>query len=384
MSENIYSESLNLHEKLRGKLEIVSKTPLKTLKDLSLAYTPGVAQPCREIARDPSSIYRYTGKWNTVAIVTDGSAVLGLGNIGSKAALPVMEGKAILFKAFGDVDAFPICISSQETETIVQTVVQIADVFGGINLEDISSPRCFRIEEELKRELSIPVFHDDQHGTAVVVLAALVNALKLTDKKLPEIKIVLNGAGAAGIAITQFLHNAGARRITLCDRAGIIYRDRKENMNSAKERALEYLVESSGGTLSDAMKGADVFIGISGAGLVTKQMVLSMNRHPVIFAMANPVPEIMPEEAKQAGAFIVGTGRSDFPNQINNLLAFPGIFRGTFDAEAKQITEEMKIAASRAIADYIPESRLTPENIIPSALDKNVAIRVAQAVQKAA
>ncbi|HOL22532.1 MAG TPA: NADP-dependent malic enzyme [bacterium] len=380
---DIYSESLELHRKAKGKIEIKSKVPLKDKKDLSLAYTPGVAEPCMKIKEDKSLVYQYTSKWNTVAVVTDGSAVLGLGNIGAEAALPVMEGKAILFKEFGGVDAIPICISSQDTEEIIKTVSLISPSFGGINLEDISAPRCFTIEARLIETLPIPVFHDDQHGTAVVVLAALINALKIINKKIEEVKIVINGAGAAGIAITKFLHYAGAKNILLCDRRGIICKDRKENMNFAKEDIIKYLLPSKMGTLSDAMKGADVFIGVSGPDTVSEEMVKEMNKGAVVFAMSNPVPEIMPEKAKKAGAFIVGTGRSDMENQINNLLAFPGIFRGVFDVRAKRITDKMKFAASCAIAEYIPEGKLSPGYIIPSALDKKVAEKVAEKVASA-
>ncbi|MCX8081866.1 MAG: NADP-dependent malic enzyme [bacterium] len=377
---DVYSDSLKLHKRAKGKIEIKSKVPLKDKKDLSLAYTPGVAEPCREINKDKSLVYEYTSKWNTVAVVTDGSAVLGLGNIGAEAALPVMEGKAILFKEFGEVDAIPVCISSQDTDEIVNTVTLISPTFGGINLEDISAPRCFEIEKRLIETLPIPVFHDDQHGTAVVVLAALINALKLVNKKMEDIKIVINGAGAAGIAIVKFLYYAGARKMLLCDRSGIICKDRKENMNFAKEEIIRYLLPSKLGTLADAMKDADVFIGVSGPDTVSEDMIRIMNKGAIVFAMSNPVPEIMPEKAKKAGAFIVGTGRSDMENQINNLLAFPGIFRGVFDVRAKKITEKMKISASHAIANYIPENKLSPEYIIPSALDKNVAKKVAENV----
>ena len=377
--KDIFKQSLVFHQKHKGKIEVKSKVKLKTEKDLSLAYTPGVAEPCREIKKDPSLIYRYTSKWNTVAIVTDGSAVLGLGNIGSAAALPVMEGKAILFKEFGKVDAFPVCIKSQDVDEIVKTVILISDVFGGINLEDISAPRCFLIERKLIEKLDIPVFHDDQHGTAIVVYAALINALKLAEKKISEVKIVINGAGAAGIAITKFLYNAGARKIVLCDSKGIVCEERKD-LNFAKKEVLKYLLKSKKGSLKEAMEKADVFIGVSAPGVVSEEMVKSMKKNPIIFAMANPVPEILPEKAKKAGAFIVGTGRSDFPNQINNLLAFPGVFRGTFDAGARKITEKMKMAASYAIAEYIPENKLSPDYIIPSALDKKVSERVASAV----
>jgi len=380
---DIYSDSLELHRKAKGKIEIRSKVPLKDKRDLSLAYTPGVAEPCRRIKEDSHLVYEYTSKWNTVAVVTDGSAVLGLGNIGAEAALPVMEGKAILFKEFGGVDAVPVCISSQDTEEIIKTVTLISPTFGGINLEDISAPRCFTIERRLINTLSIPVFHDDQHGTAVVVLAALINALKLASKKIEDVKVVINGAGAAGIAITRFLHYAGARKIMLCDTKGIICRGRKENMNFAKEEVLEYLLPSKMGSLADAMKGADVFIGVSGPDIVSEEMIKEMNKGAIVFAMSNPVPEIMPDKAKKAGAFIVGTGRSDMENQINNLLAFPGIFRGVFDIRAKKITEKMKLAASYAIAGHIPEKKLSPEYIIPSALDKEVAKKVAESVASA-
>lgn len=383
MGKDIYRESLSFHKKAKGKLEIVSRVPLQNTHDLSLAYTPGVAEPCRRIKDKTPLVYDYTSKWNTVAVVTDGSAVLGLGNIGAEAALPVMEGKAILFKEFGGVNAFPVCIASQEVEDIVRTVELISPGFGGINLEDISAPRCFTIEQQLIKSLSIPVFHDDQHGTAVVALAALLNALKVAAKKISESTIVINGAGAAGIAVAKFLHYAGARRIMLCDTKGIVCRGRKENMNFAKKEVLSCLLCSKQGSLADALKGADVFIGVSVPGAVTEAMVKSMNSKAVILAMANPVPEIMPEKAKKAGALIVGTGRSDMPNQINNLLAFPGIFRGVFDAEAKKITEEMKLAASRAIASYIPDRKLSEDYIIPSPLDKKVGSRVAEGVAAA-
>ncbi|MCM8803768.1 MAG: NAD-dependent malic enzyme [Candidatus Omnitrophica bacterium] len=382
---NLSKEALKLHKKVKGKLGIKPKVPLKTKKDLSLAYTPGVAIPCLKIKENKEKVYDYTWKGNTVAIVTDGSAVLGLGNIGPYAALPVMEGKAILFKKFGDIDAIPICLDTQQVEEIIDIVKKIAPTFGGINLEDISAPRCFIIEKRLNEELDIPVFHDDQDGTAIVVLAALINALKLVNKKIEEAKIVINGAGAAGIAIVKILYKVGAREIILCDREGIIYKGRKENMNLAKEEIVKYLWEKSKkGKLKDAMVGRDVFIGVSGPNLVTKEMIKSMNRYPIVFAMSNPIPEIMPDEAKKAGAYIVGTGRSDFPNQINNLLAFPGIFRGTFDAKAKKITEKMKISCSLAIANYIPEKKLSPSYIIPSALDKDLVKVVAKAVKKSA
>ena len=382
--KNIFEKSIQLHKKAKGKIEIKSKVPLLDKNDLSLAYTPGVAGPCEEIKKDISKIYKYTSKWNLVAIVTDGSAVLGLGNIGADASLPVMEGKAILFKEFGDVDAFPICIKSQKIEDIVKTISLISPVFGGINLEDISSPRCFSIEKKLEKILDIPVFHDDQHGTAVVVLAGLINALKLTEKKFNKVKVVINGAGAAGIAITKMLYKTGVREIFLCDRVGIIYKGRKENMNSAKEEITKYLSKKSKkGTLNEVIEGSDVFIGVSGPDILNEEMVKKMNKNSIIFAMANPIPEIMPDKAKKAGAFIVGTGRSDFPNQINNLLAFPGIFRGALDIRAKKITDEMKLAASYAIANYIPENKLSPSYIIPSPLDKKVAKKVSEKVSSA-
>ncbi|HNS33431.1 MAG TPA: NADP-dependent malic enzyme [bacterium] len=383
MKDNIYAESLKLHKKVKGKIEIKSKVSLKNKKDLSLAYTPGVAEPCMKINGNRQLVYDYTSKWNTVAVVTDGSAVLGLGNIGAEAALPVMEGKSILFKEFGGVDAFPICISSQEVEDIVKTVTLISPGLGGINLEDISAPRCFLIEQKLIDTLSIPVFHDDQHGTAVVVLAALFNALKVVSKKIGDVRIAINGAGAAGIAISKFLYYAGARNIMLCDTKGIICKDRKENMNFAKEDVIKFLRPSRMGSLADAMKGADVFIGVSGPDTVTEAMVREMNSGSIVLAMSNPIPEIMPEKAKKAGAAVVGTGRSDMPNQINNLLAFPGIFRGVFDSGAKKITAEMKIAASRAIASYVPEGTLDCDCIIPSPLDKNVGKKVADKVAEA-
>jgi malate dehydrogenase (oxaloacetate-decarboxylating) len=380
---DIYAESIELHKKFRGKIEIKSKVPLANKNDLSLAYTPGVAEPCRRIKDNRLSVYEYTSKWNTVAVVTDGSAVLGLGNIGAEAALPVMEGKAILFKEFGGVDAIPICISSQDTEDIIKTVSLISPGFGGINLEDISAPRCFTIEKKLIETLSIPVFHDDQHGTAVVVLAALINALKVVNKKIENVRVVINGAGAAGIAVTKFLHYAGVKRIVLCDTKGIICSERKDNMNPAKEDVLKYLSPSKNGSLADAMKDADVFIGVSGPECVSEEMVRAMNKNAIVFAMSNPVPEIMPEKAKRAGAVVIGTGRSDTENQINNLLAFPGIFRGVFDCRASKITEKMKMAASFAIAGCIPEGKLSPDYIIPSPLDRKVGVKVAESVAAA-
>lgn len=372
-------KALDMHKQKKGKIEIKSKFgPLKTKEDLSIAYTPGVAEPCRVIAKDKGKVYDYTSKWNLVAVVTDGSAVLGLGNIGPEAALPVMEGKAILFKEFGNVDAFPICLATQDTEEIIKAVKLIAPGFGGINLEDISAPRCFEVEERLKKELDIPVFHDDQHGTAIVVLAGLINALKITGKKMEEIKVVFNGAGAGGIAVAKILRDVGVKNIIMCDSKGVIYKGRKEGVNKYKE---EFAVETDARTLADAIKGADIFIGLSVAGALKKDMVKSMNKDPIIFAMANPVPEIMPDEAKEAGARIIATGRSDFPNQVNNVLAFPGVFRGALDARA-QITEKMKIAAAKALAGMVEKP--AEDRIIPYALDKGVAEKIAEAVKAAA
>ncbi len=372
-------QSLVLHKKHRGKLAIVSKVPLKTRDDLSIAYTPGVAEPCLEIAKDRSKAYDYTIKSNMVAIVTDGSRVLGLGNIGPEAALPVMEGKAILFKEFGDVDAFPICLATQDIDEIVETVKRIAPVFGGINLEDIEAPKCFEVEDRLRKELDIPVFHDDQHGTAIVVLAGLLNALKVVKKRLQDVTIVVNGAGAGGSAIAKMLVTAGARHVLSCDRAGVIYQGRKEHMILYKE---ELAMATDKRTLAEAMHGADVFIGISAPGIVTEAMVRSMAKDAIVFAIANPVPDIMPDIAKRAGARIIATGRSDFPNQVNNVLAFPGVFRGALDARARQITDKMQLAAAYALAGLV---RTPSENyIIPSALDRKVARAVAKAVKDAA
>lgn len=378
------TEAIKMHEQNKGKLAVVSKVPVVTKDDLSIAYTPGVAQPCLEIAKDPSLAYKYTNKGNFVAVVSDGTAVLGLGNIGGLAGMPVMEGKAVLFKEFANVDAFPICLSTQDPEKIIETVKNIAPTFGGINLEDIKAPQCFMIEERLKAELDIPVFHDDQHGTAIVVLAALKNACKLTDRDLNDVKVVVNGAGAAGVAITKLLLSVGVKDIIMCDSKGIIFEGRQEGMNLFKEELAKITNKNNlQGGLKEALNGADVFVGVSQPNLVTPEMVKSMNK-AIIFAMANPDPEITPELALEAGAAIVGTGRSDHPNQINNVLAFPGIFRGTLDAGAKQITEDMKIAAAYAIADYLSEEELCAEKILPSPLDKNVAKAVAEAVKKAA
>ncbi len=381
---NYFEESLKLHEKSKGKIEVISKIKVETRDDLSLAYTPGVAEPCRKIHENEEDAYKYTSKGNIVAVVTDGSAVLGLGDIGPKAALPVMEGKSILFKEFANVDAFPICVDSKDVDDIVKTVKLIAPGLGGINLEDISAPRCFEIEEKLKKELDIPVFHDDQHGTAIVVLAGLINALKITNKKIENLKVIINGAGAAGTAIANLLMAAGAKNIIACDRTGALYIGR-EKMNEAKNDLAKVTnPDSEKGTLADVMKESDVFIGVSSADVVKPDMVMSMNKDAIILAMANPTPEIMPDLAKEAGARVIGTGRSDFPNQINNVLVFPGVFRGALDVRAKEINLEMKLAAAQAIADYIDEKELNEDNIIPSALDKGVAGAVAKAISEAA
>lgn len=379
-----FEESLKLHEKTKGKIEVVSKFKVETKEDLSLAYTPGVAEPCRKIHENEEAVYKYTSKGNIVAVVTDGSAVLGLGNIGPKAALPVMEGKSILFKEFGNVDAFPVCVDSNDVDEIVKTVTLIAPGFGGINLEDISAPRCFEIENKLKKELDIPVFHDDQHGTAIVVLAGLFNALKIVNKKIEDLKIIINGAGAAGTAIANLLFAAGAKNIIVCDRTGALYVGREKMNDSKNDLAKVTNPNKEKGTLADVMNGSDVFIGVSSADAVKADMVKSMNKDAIILAMANPTPEIMPDLAKEAGARVIGTGRSDFPNQINNVLVFPGVFRGALDVRAREINLEMKLAAAHAIADYIDEKDLNEENIIPSALDKKVAAAVAEAIAEAA
>lgn len=377
--------ALKLHRDYHGKIEINSKVPLKTADDLSTAYTPGVAQPCREIYKDPEKVYEYTAKQNLIAVVTDGTAVLGLGDIGPKAAMPVMEGKAALFKQFGHVDAVPICLDTKDPEEIIRTVKYIAPTFGGINLEDIASPNCFEIEKRLEEELDIPVFHDDQHGTAVVVTAALLNALKLVNKKIEEVKIALSGPGAAGSAIIRMLVNAGAKYIVASDIFGIVYKDREEGMDD-NLRALCDITnpENIKGNLADAVKDADVFIGVSRGGLLTTEMVKTMHSDAIVFAMANPVPEITYEKAKAAGVRVMGTGRSDYPNQINNGLAFPGIFRGALDAGAKDINYSMKLAAARALADLVEPERLSEEYVIPSAFDPRVAKAVAENVAKAA
>ena len=377
----INEKALKLHEEWKGKLSTEPKAPVKTREDLALAYTPGVAEPCKEIAKNPEKAYVYTMKQNTIAVVSDGSAVLGLGNIGAKAAMPVMEGKAVLFKEFGGVNAVPICLDTQDTEEIIKTVINIAPTFGGINLEDISAPRCFEIETRLKEVLDIPVFHDDQHGTAIVVLSGIINALKVVGKKKEDCKIVVNGSGAAGIAITKLLLSYGFKTITLCDSKGIISAD-NDNLNWIKKEMAEVTnLEHKHGTLADAMVGTDIFIGVSAPGSVTQDMVRSMNKDAIIFAMANPIPEIMPDEAKAAGARIVGTGRSDFPNQVNNVVAFPGIFRGALEGRAPQITEEMKLAAALAIAGLVSDEELNEDYVMPEAFDPRVADVVADAVK---
>lgn len=374
-------KALMLHEKWRGKLETVSKTPVKTREDLALAYTPGVAEPCKVIAKDKEAAYTYTWKSNTVAVVSDGSAVLGLGNIGPHAAMPVMEGKAVLFKEFGGVNAVPICLDTQDTEEIIKAVTYLAPGFGGINLEDISAPRCFEIEERLKATLDIPVFHDDQHGTAIVVLAGIINALKVVKKKKEECRVVMNGAGSAGVAIAKLLLTYGFRDVILCNRSGIIGKDTPGINWMQKKMAEVTNLQNKTGTLADALKGADIFVGVSAANTVTPDMVSSMNRDSILFALANPVPEIMPDAAKAAGARIVGTGRSDFPNQVNNVVAFPGIFKGALEGRAAQITEEMKLAAAQAIAGLVPEEALSEDNIMPEPFNPKVAEVVAEAVK---
>lgn len=378
----INEKALELHEKWNGKLDTVSKVQVKTREDLALAYTPGVAEPCKVIAKDPEAAYRYTIKSNTVAVVSDGSAVLGLGNIGPLAAMPIMEGKAVLFKEFGGINAFPICLDTQDTEEIIETVVRIAPAFGGINLEDISAPRCFEIEERLKKLLNIPVFHDDQHGTAIVVLAGIINALKVTGKKKEDCRVVVNGAGSAGVAITKLLLNYGFPHITMCDKTGMLCKG-MEGLNWMQEKMVEVTnLEHKTGTLADALKGADIFVGVSAPGIVSQEMVASMNKDSILFAMANPVPEIMPDLAKAAGARVVGTGRSDFPNQVNNVLIFPGIFRGALEGRATAITEEMKLAAANAIAALVDDNELSDENILPAAFDPRVADAVSKAVKE--
>ncbi len=378
----LQEKALEMHREWNGKLETTAKAHVSSREDLSIAYTPGVAEPCKVIAENKEAAYTYTMKANTVAVVSDGSAVLGLGNIGALAAMPVMEGKAVLFKEFGGVNAVPICLDTQDTEEIIKTVVNIAPAFGGINLEDISAPRCFEIESRLKELLNIPVFHDDQHGTAIVVLAGIINAMKVTGKKKEDVQVVVNGAGSAGVAITKLLLTYGFPHVTMCDINGIIG-EHSENLNwMQKEMAKVTNLEKKTGTLADALKGADIFVGVSAPGIVTQEMVASMNKDSILFAMANPVPEIMPDLAREAGARVVGTGRSDFPNQVNNVVAFPGIFKGALEGRAPQITEEMKLAAAHAIAGLVPDEELSEDNILPEAFDPRVADVVSRAVKE--
>lgn len=378
-------ESLRLHGEWKGKIEVVTRVPVENKDDLSLAYTPGVAQPCLEIQKDVNKSYELTRRWNMCLVVTDGSAVLGLGNIGPEAGMPVMEGRCVLFKAFGDVDAFPLCIKSNDVDEIVNTIYMISGSFGGVNLEDISAPRCFEIEKKLKEKCDIPIFHDDQHGTAIITLAGLTNALKVVGKKKEDVHVVMNGAGAAAISIARLLLTAGFKNITLCDRKGAIYEGRPEGMNPVKDEMSKVTnLDKKAGSLADMLVGADVFIGVSAPGAVTTEMVKTMNKDAIVFACANPTPEIFPDDAKAGGAKVVSTGRSDFPNQINNVLAFPGIFRGAFDVRAKEINDEMKLAASEALANLIADEELSPEYIIPKAFDKRVGPAVAKAVAEAA
>ena len=378
-------ESLRLHGEWKGKIEVVTRVPVENKDDLSLAYTPGVAQPCLEIQKDVNKSYELTRRWNMCLVVTDGSAVLGLGNIGPEAGMPVMEGKCVLFKAFGDVDAFPLCIKSNDVDEIVNTIYMISGSFGGVNLEDISAPRCFEIEKKLKEKCDIPIFHDDQHGTAIITLAGLTNALKVVRKTKEDVHVVMNGAGAAAIAIARLLLTAGFKKITLCDRKGAIFEGRPEGMNPIKDEMSKVTnLDKKAGSLADMLVGADVFIGVSAPGAVTTEMVKTMNKDAIVFACANPTPEIFPDDAKAGGAKVVSTGRSDFPNQINNVLAFPGIFRGAFDVRAKEINDEMKLAASEALANLIADEELSPEYIIPKAFDKRVGPAVAKAVAEAA
>ena len=378
-------ESLRLHGEWKGKIEVVTRVPVENKDDLSLAYTPGVAQPCLEIQKDVNKSYELTRRWNMCLVVTDGSAVLGLGNIGPEAGMPVMEGKCVLFKAFGDVDAFPLCIKSNDVDEIVNTIYMISGSYGGVNLEDISAPRCFEIEKKLKEKCDIPIFHDDQHGTAIITLAGLTNALKVVGKKKEDVHVVMNGAGAAAISIARLLLTAGFKNITLCDRKGAIYEGRPEGMNPVKDEMSKVTnLDKKAGSLADMLVGADVFIGVSAPGAVTTEMVKTMNKDAIVFACANPTPEIFPDDAKAGGAKVVSTGRSDFPNQINNVLAFPGIFRGAFDVRAKEINDEMKLAASEALANLIADEELSPEYIIPKAFDKRVGPAVAKAVAEAA
>ena len=382
---NLKQAALQMHEEKKGKIEIQSKVTVQNMDDLSLAYSPGVAEPCLEIKKDDEKIYDYTMKGNLVAVVSNGTAVLGLGNIGPKASMPVMEGKALLFKAFADVDAFPICLDTTDTDKMIETVKTLEPSFGGVNLEDIAAPQCFDIERRLREICEIPIFHDDQHGTAIVTASGLINAAKLAQKKIEDLSVVINGAGAAGVAIMKLLLNIGVSDVILCDTKGIIYEGRPLGMNSFKEEMARLSnKENKKGMLAEALIGADVFIGVSAAGALTQEMVRSMNQDPIIFAMANPTPEIMPDEAKEAGALVIGTGRSDFPNQVNNVLAFPGIFRGALDVRAKEINEEMKQAAVYAIAELVSEEELSADYVIPSAFDRRVAVNVAIKVAEAA
>ena len=375
-------KALKMHEEWHGKIETCAKSHVNSREDLAIAYTPGVAEPCKVIAKDPEAAYTYTMKSNTVAVVSDGSAVLGLGNIGALAAMPVMEGKAVLFKEFGGVNAVPICLDTQDTEEIIKSVVNIAPAFGGINLEDISAPRCFEIEERLKELLDIPVFHDDQHGTAIVVLAGIINAMKVTGKDKESVKVVVNGAGSAGVAITKLLLTYGFKDVTMCDISGILGKG-SQNLNWMQQKMVEVTnLDQKTGTLADALKGADIFVGVSAPNIVTQDMVASMNKDAILFAMANPVPEIMPDIAKAAGAKVVGTGRSDFPNQVNNVVAFPGIFKGALEGRATAITEEMKLATAKAIAGLVPDEELNENNILPEAFDPRVADVVSRAVKE--
>ncbi|MCI8556652.1 MAG: NAD-dependent malic enzyme [Lachnospiraceae bacterium] len=384
-TKSIAEQSLELHKQWKGKIQVASRVSVKTSEDLSLAYTPGVAQPCLEIQKDINKSYEYTNRWNSCLVVTDGTAVLGLGDIGPEAGMPVMEGKCVLFKEFGDVDAFPLCIKSKEVDDIVNTIYLISGSFGGVNLEDISAPRCFEIEKRLKEKCDIPIFHDDQHGTAVITLAGLTNALRLVGKKKEDIRLVINGAGAAAISITRLLLTAGIHNITLCDRTGAIYEGREKGMNPVKDEIAKVTnPQHLSGSLADAVKGADAFIGVSAPGILTTDMVKTMAKDAIIFACANPTPEIFPDDAKAGGARVIATGRSDYPNQINNVLAFPGIFRGAFDVRAKDINDEMKLAAARALAGLISDEELSEEYIIPAAFDPRVGLTVASAVAKAA
>ncbi len=381
---SIEERAIKLHKEWKGKIEVKSTVSVDTTEDLSLAYTPGVAEPCREIHQDKEKVYDYTRKWNLVAVVTDGTAVLGLGDIGPEAGMPVMEGKAVLFKTFADVDAFPICLDTKDTEEIIKTVKYLAPTFGGINLEDIAAPRCFEIEKRLKEELAIPIFHDDQHGTAVVTLAGMINALKIINKKMTDISVVINGSGAAGIAITKLLIKMGLKNVIMCDRSGALYEGR-DGLNAEKQEIAKMTNrQMQKGTLKEVLRNTDVFIGVSAPDTVTVEMVKSMNKDAIIFAMANPIPEIYPDKAKEGGASVIGTGRSDFPNQVNNVLAFPGIFRGALDVRARDINDEMKIAAAHAIANLISDQELTPDYVIPKAFDPRVAPAVAEAVKQAA